>query len=339
MSDSASIQEMLKPYGPTIEIGPLVEEVNRLFHAAEAKDYDRRHPEIRDELPALWNEMLAVVKPHAPSGGWHVLDFGCGTGFASEQILRELGRGNVARLTCFDASPEMLDQCRAKLQGVVKETRFVASFGELLETPTRFHLASSNSVLHHLPDPYITIHSLERILVPGAFYLAGHEPSQRYYRNAECQSLAKRFRKEWKWRKYLSPSQWFAKLGGWFDSGPSPAQQAAEAAFAKGLFAAKPSTGVIKQLVDFHVPQTQTGHSATLGFDAETLERGFGPRWRRLWAKSYNHLGEAPLGRLTARWRGVLADLQERYPLDGADFSTVWRYEGPERGSPNARNG
>jgi ubiquinone/menaquinone biosynthesis C-methylase UbiE len=325
MSDTSAIEAMLQPFGPKLELGPLVEEVNRLFHAAEAKDYDRRHPEIRDELPALWHEMLAVAKPYAPAQGWQVLDFGCGTGFASEQILNELGRDRVAHLTCFDASPEMLEKCRTKLQGSVRETRFLSSFDELLASPVKHHLMATNSVLHHLPSPYATLHALERILTADAIYCAGHEPSQRYYRNAECQRLAKAFRKEWKWRKYLSPGQWVAKAADLFDRSPSPAREAAEAAFAKGLFSQKPTTGIIKQLVDFHVPQSQTGHSASLGFDVETLEAGFGPGWQRLWAKSYNHLGEAPLGRLNAKWRGILADLQSRYPLEGADFSTVWR--------------
>jgi len=323
-----AIEEMLKPFGPKLELGLLVEEVNRLFHATEAQDYDRRHPEIREELPPLWAKMLAEVKPQAPADGWRVLDFGCGTGFASEQILRELGRDRVVSLTFFDSSPEMLERCRAKLQGAVARTRFVGSFEKLLASSERFNLVATNSVLHHLPQPYDTIHSLEQVLAPGAFYLAGHEPSQRFYRNEECQRLARAFRKQWKWRKYLSPSQWVEKFADLFSSGPSPAQQAAEAAFAKGLFAQKPTPGVIKQLVDFHVPQSSTGHSDSLGFDVETLEKGFGPRWQRLWAKSYNHLGEAALGRLSSHWRGVLRDLEQRYPLDGSDFSTVWCFGG-----------
>ena len=73
-------------------------EVNKIFHAFEERLATiSRHPEILQQLPDLLaRDDYAGGTLRRAVGGWRVLDFGCGTGFASEQILRHLPAEQIA---------------------------------------------------------------------------------------------------------------------------------------------------------------------------------------------------------------------------------------------------
>ena len=121
-------------------------------------------------------------------GGWRILDFGCGTGFASEQILRHLPAEQIASLVCYDLSSAMIDRCREKIAPRFPAAQFTSDASSF-ESGEPFDLLLTNSLLHHLPDPQATLRQLTKRLAPGALWLAGHEPSSRYYKNPECLRL------------------------------------------------------------------------------------------------------------------------------------------------------
>jgi SAM-dependent methyltransferase len=112
------LQDTLKPYQPQLEIAQLVVEVNKLFHKFDAKDYDRQHPEIHQQLPPIWQEMICLAIDVAETSVWRILDFGCGTGFEAEQLIRNMPEGSIAELTCYDPSPEMLACCQTFYEGL-----------------------------------------------------------------------------------------------------------------------------------------------------------------------------------------------------------------------------
>jgi hypothetical protein len=94
----------------------------------------------------------------------------------------------------------------------------------------------------------------------------------------------------------------------------------------EGLFAHAPTAGVIDRLVDFHVPHGRLDQNGG-GFDADTLQRGLGEAWRLAWCRTYSFLGRYYEGSLPRTWARVARRLREDYPLDGANFSTVWRFQ------------
>jgi len=112
---SASLEEQLRPYQPSLPLPELVLAVNNIYHSFEASQYDRRHPEIFTQLPQFWHKMALLAQSVGPSQQWRVLDFGCGTGFEAQQILTHLGKHRIASLTCYDPSPEMMAECHRKI--------------------------------------------------------------------------------------------------------------------------------------------------------------------------------------------------------------------------------
>jgi trans-aconitate methyltransferase len=157
-------------FGPRVPLESLVEEVNKIYHSFDAAQYDHEHPEIHEQLPPIWDEMIAQL-PH--SGPWNVFNLGCGTGFEASQLLGRLG-DKVGKLVTYDPSPEMTEICRARLE---KFPQVVFSSGlDEVRPHGPYNLLLTNSLLHHLPNIAETIKSLQPSLTSDAVWLAGHEP-------------------------------------------------------------------------------------------------------------------------------------------------------------------
>jgi ubiquinone/menaquinone biosynthesis C-methylase UbiE len=313
--------DWLRPFQPRLPLPALVEQVNNLYHACEADSYDARHVEIMEQLPKHWRRMIRVALDNGPARPWRILDFGCGTGFASMQLFDCLPREEVAELICYDPSAHMLNQCREKLAGRNPRIRFIDNFEDLFEVGP-IHVLATNSVLHHLPDPFGSIELLEKVLGRDGVWLAGHEPSCRFYRNLECTRLYRNFLREEKVRRFFRPSNWWRRLADLFTRRHSPARQGARLAFQRGLFGVQPSPRVISRLVDFHVPR----ENDPSGFCLDFLRQHLSPRWRQLWQTSYAFLGRAYEGQVPSKWCDRARELSERFPLDGANFCSVWKW-------------
>src|SRR5205823_5403176 len=125
--------------------------------------------------------------------------FGCGTGFEARQLLQNIPVSDIAALTCYDPCPEMLEKCRAKITPLFPDTMFCSSLEEALTPNAPYTLLVTNSVLHHLPDVTLTISNLLPLLDPDAMWLAGHEPSLRFYKNIECVKNLEAYLQERRW--------------------------------------------------------------------------------------------------------------------------------------------
>ncbi|MBN1910111.1 MAG: class I SAM-dependent methyltransferase [Pirellulales bacterium] len=325
MTATEHAHTLIEPYGPRVPIAELVEELNRLYHAREAEDYDGQHPEIHIQLMPIWRRMLEIGLPCGLNRPLRVLDFGCGTGFEAEQILRTDVGVEIGELVCYDLSPEMLALCRRRLDGLGAGIRFTSDPEELASTDGLFDILMTNSLLHHLPDPIGTIHGLLPLMNEGAVWLGGHEPSSRYYRNAACQETFTRFRRSWRLRKYLSPKKYWSVAKRTLSWRAHPARVAASAAVAKGLLKLEPPAQVVSRLVDFHVAHSVGEADAGRGFDFRRLEQDLSKEWTLQWRETYSYMGPYYEGGLPGYWRGECDRLKKQFPDDGHNFCVVWK--------------
>jgi 2-polyprenyl-3-methyl-5-hydroxy-6-metoxy-1,4-benzoquinol methylase len=301
-----------------------VVELNNLYHAFEAKDYYRNHPEVYEQLPSLWKQMIDYALERFGSRVWHILDFGCGGGFEAEQLIRNLPEGSIARLTCYDLSPEMLDLCRARITPFFSEVSFSSNLQGLLNSGESYNLLATNSFLHHLPDPITTINGLFKLLAPDAVWIAGHEPSIRFYRNIECIKTWQRFLNERKWTRFLSLANYSRRLRQIAQLASNPTKQTAVEAFRRRLFKRRPPASLVGRLVDFHVPSL-VGGTIEEGFDFRLIQQELVKSWQLCWVKTYSFMGNVYEGNISARWRRICDKLACAYPEDGANFCTVWK--------------
>lgn len=325
-TNTSFLADILKPYEPQLPIDELILAVNKLFHEFEAKDYDRIHPEIHQQLPPIWHEMLdrAIETSGAPI--WQILDFGCGTGFEAEQLIKTLPPGSISKLTCYDPSPEMLALCRAKIEPLLPTATFTSDLNSVCEPDDKsYNLLVTNSLLHHLPDPIVTINSLLSLLTPDAIWLAGHEPSSRFYKNPECWQLCDEFEQEEKWKKFLSLPRYINAIGQLISFKTHPLKATAAAAFDRGLFNQKPSKMAIDRIVDFHVAHSSAEANSGRGLDFEVMTSNFSNEWQLIWVKTYSFMGSYYDGNLSKKWSERSERLKKNFPKDGANFCTAWQ--------------
>lgn len=310
------IPNWLAESGPRVPLESLIEEVNKIYHSFDAINYDSDHPEIHRQLPPIWTEMIARM-PHSTS--WNILDLGCGTGFEANLLLNKLG-DKVIALTAFDPSVEMMAICKKRLSRF-SQVRYCSRIEEA-HSHGPFNLLLTNSLLHHLPNVAETIESLLPILSGDAVWLAGHEPSARFYRNSECLKLSNEY------GLYRRNARWFG-IGNYARKlrrllRPNTLSATAHDAYRRGLFLKKPHPSEIAKIVDFHVASSADEADAGRGLDIEKMQAWLQRDWTLQWSRTYSFLG--PFCATTpGRWRKRAHRLELQYPADGANFCMVWR--------------
>lgn len=329
MNSLEFMTELLAPYEPQVPVDELADQLNRFFHAREASVYDKQHPEIFDQLQPLWSRMLEVGLPKGGGPqdggtGLRVLDFGCGTGFEARLLLDTDNEHRIAEMVCYDLSPEMVEKCRTMLGEREIPVRFISDFDELMKEQEPFDVLVTNALLHHLPNPLRTIESLDPILSKDAVWLAGHEPSSRFYKNDTCHEVFDHYQHAHKYDRMFSPARYIGALRRMLNPDNDPAEGAARAAYKAGLVKKRLDRAVVYRLVDFHVPHTPEEAAAGRGLDFVEMEKDNQGHWDLVWKTSYNFMGPVMEDDLPKNWQSKCRLLKERFPDDGASFCTVW---------------
>jgi SAM-dependent methyltransferase len=319
------LSALVAPYRPHMSLRDLSVELNKIYHAYEAETFDRRHPEITEQAPQYWAMMMDVAAAQRP-GPWSILDFGCGTGFEAEQLLRSPHYSEIVNLTCYDPSPEMLRKCRGRIAPLFPSARFTSDLAELLSSGQLiFNMLCTNAILHHLHDVPGTIGTLQPILSPDALWLMGHEPSARYFRNPATMRALEAYERENSWRRFLQPRRYIQRLRRLINPSSIPAICTAREAVRRRLFETEPPPSVILHIVDIGSPFSAAEALAGRGLDLDAMHAVLGGSWKLAWKVSYSFMGTFYEGSLPRRWRRVCRELQASYPDDGAQCSAVWQ--------------
>jgi len=154
-----------------------IRDVNTRYHDVAAAEYDAKWAISFGELgQAQVRAKLRKALGSAPGRYAHSLEIGAGTGYFS---LNMLAGGVIARATCTDISPGMLDTLRANARslGLAAET-VVADAERLPFDDCSFDLVFGHAVLHHIPHLERAFGELYRVLAPGGTLLFAGEPSR-----------------------------------------------------------------------------------------------------------------------------------------------------------------
>jgi SAM-dependent methyltransferase len=315
---SAEIPVWIAEYQPQIPLPLLVETVNTIFHSFAASSYDRDHPEIHRQLPPLWAQMIAQLPANR---SWNILDLGCGTGFEAETLLSRLD-DQVIRLTAYDPSPAMIALCRRRLQRF-SQVHYCARMDEMPGTAP-YNLLVTNSLLHHLPEMAATLAAVLPLMDQDAIWLAGHEPSARFFRNHACQELLAAYRRHRRRTRWLDWKSYWSKLKRLVRG--EPLLKTAQVAFDQGLFLKCPTPEAIDRLVDFRVSRSADEDGLADGntMDLEHIRSQLQQDWDLRWSKTYAFLGPFPVANASSSWARKARELERQFPRDGANFCSVW---------------
>ncbi len=126
------------------------------FFATAAGKWDRLRADLFGDSFYLW-ALLALIDPTLVVG-----DLGCGTGQLTQTIAP-----HVARVIAVDASSDMLDSARERLQGVPNVQLRRGDLEALPIEGDELHAAMLSLVLHYSPDPALALAEVARALRPG----------------------------------------------------------------------------------------------------------------------------------------------------------------------------
>lgn len=244
------IKAFLSSEGIELEAEKFLTVVSNVYHRFEAEQYDVSHDEIVLG-EKYWQSTLASIKELLPPK-IRVLDIGCGTGFASEQVLNAYG-SMVESIVCADLSPDMAKQCRTRLEGRIGDGAWLAGSIRCLRKAPRFDLVITNAMLHHVVDLQELLTTVASLVKKGGFYVAGHEPGAAFYKSAELAAWTKRYRKYKKIKGMFSAGRWLRRLG----LQPVPMDLDVETnriLLQMGLINRPLPRGAVSRLVDVHVP-------------------------------------------------------------------------------------
>jgi SAM-dependent methyltransferase len=149
----APVAEICSRHGVQCSAAEFHAAVNVTFHRFESEHYDDLHQDMWRSLPRqiqlLAEDCLEAGAPERI----HMLDIGCGTGLATDSLLKSplLGK-RVESIDLLDTSAAMLGRAQARRQGWGKPGEAIEGLVESLPGRKRYNLIITSSVLHHVPD-------------------------------------------------------------------------------------------------------------------------------------------------------------------------------------------
>lgn len=152
---------------------------------SEAAEQYHQKAEIQLKVANGLISSLLPWKDTLPAGD--ILEVGCGTGFLSEQLIKEFPNRNKL---ITDLAPGMLSFCEEQLseKGLVDEqTQFEPlNVDEISDTDPKYSLIVSNFAAQWFKDTSIGLEKLTELLVPGGLLLCtfpGNHTFEEWYSN------------------------------------------------------------------------------------------------------------------------------------------------------------
>jgi len=126
----------------------------------DAREYDQMdHSEVNERFV---RDFLALHR-----GPWPVLDVGTGTGLIPIQLCRI---EPAACVLAVDAAAEMLKRAASNVRAAGLESKVCLQLADGKQLPypeASFPAVMSNSLLHHVPDPFVPLAEMYRVTEPG----------------------------------------------------------------------------------------------------------------------------------------------------------------------------
>jgi SAM-dependent methyltransferase len=144
--------EIMRRHGVRCSAAEFHAAVNVTFHRFESEVYDQLHSDMWESLP----QQIALLAEDCLKGGapyrMRMLDIGCGTGLATDLLLRSALGPRIAEVDLLDTSATMLARAHARRERWGKPGKTVEGLLPTLVGRQSYDLIITCSVLHHIPD-------------------------------------------------------------------------------------------------------------------------------------------------------------------------------------------
>lgn len=330
----ASLEASMQRVGAQMSPRQFIQAVSNIYHALEAENYVRVRHALFPQSGSYHDLKAALIqcKQHLQVP-ITILDVGCGAGYEAG-IVREIFEStDVPKIVLTDISPDMVRNAKMRLASLYPNMEFQLGTIECLGLGV-FDLVITHSLVHHIADLSAFFNVIASVTAPGRYYIMGHEPSSRFYKNTECRWVYNEMQWSERRRKMLAklvnPRRWVGKLRRMMrpdERDRTIYRKVNDRLRATCGFTADLAPREIEKLVDIHSPCNLPGDfSIGLdGFDWEHLQSSFLQEFdlMRVWTSDY--MGGTNPSQLPLRWQQANDALAEKYPLDGSNFTLLLR--------------
>ncbi len=326
MDPYAPLRPIMERCGTKLSAEAFHSAVNVTFHGFESEHYDEAHDNMWQSLPRqfellvedarLWLKNRNVELAALP----RMLDIGCGTGLATDCLLKTAFGPLVKHLTLLDTSPAMLARSRQRAAnwGIPFET--VEGLLEQCATDPGFDLIITSSVLHHVPDLPAFFAEVRRRQKSGGLFLHIQDPNGKPELNPAYRQRRERWEKNQTpaWLQRLTPERILGRIKRELTGVPDDNydQKAIRALVDQGVTPLPLTVHEMYRITDIHVNEAD-------GIRIEDIGR-FLADYDLVSQRSYGFFGELE--------SDLPTDLQEEErqlaaagSLDGFHIGAIWR--------------
>jgi 2-polyprenyl-3-methyl-5-hydroxy-6-metoxy-1,4-benzoquinol methylase len=184
------ILETMKRHGAYCSPAEFHAALNETFHDCESEVYDKEHAYMWESLPAqfslLINDCLNAY-PDLPKE-IRLLDVGCGTGLASDCLLKTAIRTRIKTIDLLDVSQVMLGRAAQRAANWGVSTTCHKGLLDCLPAGKRYEMIVTCSVLHHVPELSSFLRSIRNLQTDGGVFLHMQDPNRDFLRDEELKN-------------------------------------------------------------------------------------------------------------------------------------------------------
>lgn len=317
-----SIAEIMLRRGSRCTLEEFHAAVNLVFHDFEAEIYDSAHRDMWESLPRQLALLVSdCVAFSSRRDELRLLDIGCGTGLASDCILKSSLGPKIASIDLLDTSAVMLKRAlhRAESWGG-RVTSPHQGTVETLSAESQYDVIVTCSVLHHIPDVASFLHQVRQLQAPGGLFIHLQDPNGDYMKDPGLQRrIARRSRKLLPhWALRLTPRRILGRLHREITGkqGKDYLSETNLELMKRGIVQSPLSVAEIFTITDIHV---QDG----AGISIQQIKASM-PDYDLISQRAYGFFGELP-SELTPKLKAMEEQLSATRALNGAYVGAAWR--------------
>lgn len=313
------IRGIMDRHGVRCSVEDFHRSVNVVFHDFESEIYDREHRDMWESLPKQFELLVEDwlrCGPPAPAE-IRLLDIGCGTGLASDCLLKSAIGERIKTIDLLDTSRSMLRQAAARASGWKAPAVCHEGFLNVLPPGRRYDLIVTCSVLHHVPDLPEFLADVSGLQAPGGVFLHLQDPNGDFLGDPELRRRMARSPVAERLRRFTPRRiirRIYRELTG--TQGQDYLSKTNRALIESGVVATPLSVHEIFSITDIHV---QDGEGISI-----TGMKSLLPDYACLSQRSYGFFGKL-WSDLPKRRQRIEEDLIARLALNGLHIGALWR--------------
>ena len=321
MNPLAPIEEIMRRHDSTCTVEEFHTAVNVVFHEFEAEIYDEVHRDMWESLPAQVSLLASdCLHSGAIAGNLRLLDVGCGTGLASDCVLKSPLGPKVASVHLLDTSPTMLRKAQSRAGNWNIPVTSNEGTVETLRAEQQFDLIVTCSVLHHIPDLAAFLRNIRQVQAPDGVFIHLQDPNGDYLKDEELQKRTAEVSKTIfpEWISRLAPKRVlgraYREITG--KQGQDYVSRTNRELLRRGVVQSPLTTKEIFSITDIHV---QDGAGISIRRMMEWM-----PDYQLISQRAYAFFGRLS-STLPSEWKSREEELSAQRALNGMHISAAWR--------------